>query len=89
MNVRVSQPGKLLASPIQLAILALLAGNAVAAAPADAPSAPPAATAEANSATIQEVYVTATKRTTSLQKTPVAVTALNAAALDDNHVQTI
>jgi iron complex outermembrane receptor protein len=35
------------------------------------------------------VYVTATKRSTSLQKTPVAVTALNAAALDDNHVQTL
>jgi iron complex outermembrane receptor protein len=35
------------------------------------------------------VYVTATKRSTSLQKTPVAVTALNSAALDDNHVQTI
>jgi len=90
MNARVSQPGKLLASPIQLAILALLAGNA-AAAPAETPvpAAPPTAAAESNSTVVPEVYVTATKRTTSLQKTPVAVTALNSAALDDAHVQTI
>ena len=98
MNVRVSPSGKLLPSPIQMAILALLAGtNAAyaadtAAAPAVAPAAAPAvatAATEGNSGAITEVYVTATKRTTSLQKTPVAVTALNAAALDDNHVQTI
>ena len=88
MNVRVSQPGKLLASPIQLAILALLAGNAAAAAPAEAPAAPPAAAAE-GSTIVPEVFVTATKRSTSLQKTPVAVTALNSAALEDAHVQTI
>jgi iron complex outermembrane receptor protein len=76
-----------------MAILALMAGTNVYA--ADAPAAQAteqaAATAAAdkNSTSITEVYVTATKRTTSLQKTPVAVTALNAAALDDNHVQTI
>jgi len=32
------------------------------------------------------VTVTATKRSTSLQQTPVAITALNAAALDNAHV---
>ena len=37
--------------------------------------------AEASSTVIPEVYVTATKRSTSLQRTPVAVTALSAAAL--------
>ena len=94
----VPQSGKRLLSPIQLAVIALLAGTNVAHAAgqaeqaAPAAQAPAAATAGANdktSNTITEVYVTATKRTTSLQKTPVAVTALNAAALDDNHVQTI
>ncbi|OEZ62143.1 TonB-dependent receptor [Duganella sp. HH105] len=96
MNVHVPQSGKRLPSPIQLAILALMAGTSVAAyaAPADAPAAEQsaaaaAAAADKNSTAITEVYVTATKRSTSLQKTPVAVTALNAAVLDDNHVQTL
>jgi len=96
MNVHVPQSGKrLLLSPISMAILALMAGTNVAyaaeeaqvAAAAAAPAAEQAAPAEAGK--ITEVFVTATKRTTSLQKTPVAVTALNSAALDDNHVQTI
>ena len=94
MNTHVPQSGKRLRSPIQMAILALMAGTNVYA--ADAPAAQAAeqsaaatAAADKNSTSITEVYVTATKRTTSLQKTPVAVTALNAAALDDNHVQTI
>jgi iron complex outermembrane receptor protein len=47
------------------------------------------ATAVNPNAPMAEVFVTATKRTTSLQRTPVAITALNAQALDDAHVQTI
>jgi iron complex outermembrane receptor protein len=107
MNNRVFRPRKLLGSPIQLAILTLLAGAGSVhaqspAAAADQQSATPAgpaaasaavsqaqAQADNNSAVIPEVYVTATKRTTSLQRTPVAVTALNSAALEDAHVQTI
>jgi len=79
-----------LGSPIQLAILTLLAGMNSAYAqqtPAQPPAATPAASGESNA--IPEVLITATKRTTSLQKTPVAVTALDAAALEDAHVQTI
>lgn len=87
-------------APIHLAVLTLLAGVAAGAqaqsasdpaSPAAAVNAPttvinPAANANANMA---EVVVTATKRSTSLQKTPIAVTALNAATLADNHVQTM
>ncbi len=87
-----------LGSPIQLAVLTLLAGlnsasaqtagvNATPEAPKEQQQAQKAA--EASSTVIPEVYVTATKRSTSLQRTPVAVTAISAAALDDNHVQTI
>ncbi|WP_229257505.1 TonB-dependent receptor [Duganella callida] len=80
-----------------MAILALVAGTNVAyateAADAQAGAAEQAqAQAQApaaDSGKMTEVYVTATKRSTSLQKTPVAVTALNSAALDDNHVQTL
>ncbi|MFL6707725.1 MAG: TonB-dependent receptor [Massilia sp.] len=88
-------------SPIALAVLTLAASfgaHAQTSAPATT-DAMPAAAAPATSATapvpvnanapIAEVFVTATKRTTSLQRTPVAITALNAAALDDAHVQTI
>ena len=71
--------------PMQLAILTLLAG--VSAAHAQTTPAPkqPVATGEV----IPEVVVTATKRSTSLQRTPIAITSLNAATLQDNHVQTM
>ena len=88
MNVHVPQSGKrLLLSPISMAILALMAGTNVAyaaeeaqvAAAAAAPATEQAAPADAGK--ITEVSVTATKRPTSMQQTPVAVTALNSAAL--------
>ncbi|WP_029923401.1 TonB-dependent receptor [Nevskia soli] len=65
------------ALPIQAAIMVLFAGAGAALADDAAPTA------------IQEVTVTATKRSTSLQQTPVAVTAVNAQALENNHVMTI
>src|SRR5476649_907949 len=93
MNIRVPAPRKL-GTPIQLAILTLLAGTQGAYAQTQAvqaSAAAPAAQAQADSAsvTVPEVFVTATKRSTSLQKTPVAITALTAATLEDNHVQNI
>lgn len=78
---------RLLGSPIQLAVLTLLASMNTAY--AQTAAAPAAAQADAKAEVIPEVYVTATKRSTSLQKTPIAVTAISAAALDDHHVQTI
>ncbi|MDR3506936.1 MAG: TonB-dependent receptor [Caulobacteraceae bacterium] len=42
-----------------------------------------------NGAPTAEIIVTATKRNTRLQETPVAITALNATALTDQHVNTI
>lgn len=72
-------------SAIQIGVLALVA-SANSATAQQAPAAP-AANTESN--VVPEVLITATKRTTSLQKTPVAVTALDAAALEDAHVQTI
>ena len=86
----VSQTFRRPSAPIALAILTLFAGmnaQAQAPAPATTPAAAPVASADSN--VIPEVIVTATKRTTSLQKTPIAVTALNAATLQDNHVQTM
>jgi iron complex outermembrane receptor protein len=79
-----------LATPIQLAILAMLAATASAQAQTATPSAAAAsAAAAADTNVLQEVTVTATKRTTTLQTTPLAVTAINAAELDKAHVQTI
>jgi iron complex outermembrane receptor protein len=75
-----------LASPIHLAVLALLAGAAGAQAQS---AAAPAAAASTPDTALQEVTVTATKRTTTLQSTPLAVTAIGAAELDKAHVQTI
>jgi iron complex outermembrane receptor protein len=75
-------------SPIHVAVLALLAGiGAARAQTTPATLAAPAALSDSKA--IPEVLVTATKRSTSLQSTPLAITALNAAALEDAHVQTI
>jgi iron complex outermembrane receptor protein len=92
-----------LPSPIQLAVMALFAGaqasqaqtagaDAIAqsaAAPGTAAAAGAAAPAAAEDTALQEIVVTATKRATSLQDTPVAITAISASALEDAHVQTI
>src|SRR6478609_4222404 len=81
--------------------LQLLAGAALLAAPAfaqDAPAAqaPTDATAPAAGATaagdrgqIQEIVVTATKRETNLQRTPISISVLNTVALEDRHVQSL
>jgi len=91
--------GRRAVTPIQFAILTLCAGFGVAHAQSTDPAVPAgsgapaglsAPTAQANdSGKIAEVVVTATKRSTSLQKTPIAITALNAQTLEDNHVQTL
>ncbi len=67
-----------LASPIQLAVLALLAGNGAV-----------YAQAKADDTALPEVVVTATKRATTLQTTPIAVTSIGAADLEKHHVQTV
>src|SRR6201991_3396428 len=74
-----------LATPIHLAVLAMLA--ATASAQAQTAQSPAAAASAADSS--QEVTVTATKRTTTLQSTPLAVTPISAVELDKQHVQTI
>ena len=88
MTIRAQKSRASLASPIHLAVLALLAGTAAAQAQtAQSPAA--AASAPVSDTALQEVTVTATKRTTSLQSTPLAVTPISAAELDKAHVQTI
>ena len=88
MNVSPHYAPKKLGSPIQLAILALIAGIHSAHAQEQSGAAAQAK-AIADNGSMSEVIVTGTKRATSLQKTPVAITAIGTAALDDAHVQTI
>src|SRR4051812_3033017 len=70
-----SQHSRGLASPIHLAVLALLAGAAAAQAQTAGPAAA-ASAAKPDNGEVQQVTVTATKRTTSLQETPLAVTSI-------------
>ncbi|MET4898777.1 TonB-dependent receptor [Sphingomonadaceae bacterium jetA1] len=56
--------------------------------PADATTAPAADPAEDNGQ-LKEIVVTATKRETSLQKTPIAISVLDPTALKDRHVQSL
>jgi iron complex outermembrane receptor protein len=68
----------------------MLAGTAAAQAQTAAPAATAASAAvAAPSNELQEVTVTATKRSTSLQATPLAVTAISASDIDKQHVQTV
>ena len=77
-------------TPIAFAVLTLSAQAQAQTAASTAASTPANGSAVATvDGPIAEVFVTATKRSTSLQRTPVAITALTAATLDDNHVQTI
>ena len=76
-------------SPIHLAVLAMLAATTAAHAQTASPAAAASAAAASDSSALQEVTVTATKRSTSLQTTPLAVTAIGAAELDKAHVQTV
>ena len=58
-------------------------------APAD-PAAPAPATApEADAAGVPDIVVTATKRETNLQQTPIAINVMGAEALKDRHVQSL
>ncbi len=52
-------------------------------------TAPAAAAAPAESAPIEEIVVTATKRETNLQKTPIAISVVGAQAIKDRHVQSL
>ncbi|KQQ97026.1 TonB-dependent receptor [Massilia sp. Leaf139] len=100
MTTSASQRRRALA-PIQLAVLSFVAslasldaahaqtGAAGAAADAATTQAPSSVSTSADGQPVAEVLVTATKRSTSLQKTPIAVTALSAATLANNHVQTM
>lgn len=90
MTIRVPEFRQLMGSPVQLAVISLLAGVG-SATHAQTPSAPEAAASAVAGETnkLPVVVVTATKTVTSLQRTPVAVTALNASTLEDNHVQTL
>lgn len=74
---------KMLGTPVQMAVLALLAGSSAGYAQTAAQK------AEAASSLLPEVVITATKRATSLQSTPLAVTNLNAQDLEKHHVQTV
>lgn len=71
-----------------LAMAAHVSGAYAADEPQNTP-APAAPTAVADSGNVAEVIVTATKRSTSLLKTPLAITALSAQALDDAHVKNL
>jgi len=88
MKPSAARPFRRPSAQIQLAILTLLASINGAHAQSTAPEAGQAAV-KTDTGLIPEVVVTATKRTTSLQKTPIAITSLNAATLQDNHVQTM
>ena len=91
MKIRNLATRKVATTPIQLAILTLITSMGAAHAQTQAPAPATSSQAKANSesTTISEVIVTGTKRATSLQKTPVAITAINAAALEDAHVQNV
>jgi len=62
---------------------------AAAASPALAQTAPSAQPADSEASTLGDVIVTATKRETRLQETPIAISVVSTEALQDRHVQSL
>ncbi len=81
MKARTAKSRLFLRSPIHLAVISILA-SAHSAYGQEKPDTPA-------TASLPEVVVTATKRATSLQRTPLAVTAISGADLEKAHVQTV
>lgn len=79
---------KLRYSALYVAMTLVLAPGTVLAAPQDAPSSD-AAPAQKKITQLDAVQVSATKRETPLQKTPVAVSAISANTLDKERVMTV
>jgi iron complex outermembrane receptor protein len=79
------------ASLLALSIASLAWGHAALAQQAAAPAADAAATAQAETddAAMGEIVVTATKRATNLQQTPISISVLSANALKDRRVQSL
>lgn len=75
------------------ALLALISTPAFAAdtkpAADSAPAAPAAADPATDSGELKDIVVTATKRETSLQKTPIAISVIDPTVLKDRHVQSL
>jgi iron complex outermembrane receptor protein len=62
---------------------------ATAAASAAEPAAPPVADAAPADAPLQDIVVTALKRETNLQKTPIAISVISPSVIADRHVQSL
>lgn len=69
--------------------LQLLLGTALLAAPFSALAQTAPAPADATPAGLDDIVVTATKRETNLQDTPISISVLNSEALEDRHVQSL
>ncbi|MEE4455187.1 TonB-dependent receptor [Novosphingobium resinovorum] len=67
----------------------MFAGLAASNAYAEAPAADTAAADAAADSGLGDIVVTATKRETNLQETPIAIAVVNQAALKDRHVQSL
>ncbi len=71
-------------------VMAIAIANLFVATAGHAQEAMPATTvAAAESPALEEIVVTATKRETNLQKTPIAISVLSTQALQDRHVQSL
>ncbi|MDO6414686.1 TonB-dependent receptor [Sphingomonas sp. BIUV-7] len=70
------------------AIFVAMPAVAAAAAPADAAGAADVAPPSEDQA-LGEIVVTATKRETNLQQTPISISVVNAAAVEDRHIQSL
>ena len=74
---------------LRASLLASVAAMALANQAQAADTAAPAAAADSGAVSLDEIVVTAQKRTTNLQDTPIAISAMNADALKARHVQSL
>ena len=71
------------------AVLSFLASQACAADPAAVPASTLDAAADGDASGLEDVVVTATKRETNLQRTPIAINVVDTQAIKDRHVQSL
>src|SRR6185295_10835657 len=89
MRFQKTRSPRALLAPVPAAVVLLMAGAGVARGQVAPEAAQAATAAAAPAAPSQEIVITATKRSTSLQKTPLAVTSIGAAELEKAQVQTM
>ena len=89
MNVTLALTASLAALAVGQIAAPAFAQDANAPTPATVPAAAAASDSSPDGSGLGEIVVTATKRETNLQKTPIAISVVSSATIKDRHIQSL